>query len=188
MKQFFSHHFRKMDKPSNDSIPVQQKNIRIFTPSSDYMNASVFNLSVLKTRDHASNFRSAMKHFKVKLVIRIRHFMIFFYRVLWADYFFNCRWHTIISVILFLTNSSSILLLNVSCVPNMCMKHAYAENLVWIFLMKMNLLYAGKSVLEFFNEFLHWTIHWRVGKIAGSVVSYSKIIWFTNMQNIFRSA
>jgi hypothetical protein len=27
-----------------------------------------------------------------------------------------------------------------------------------------------------------------VGKIAGSVVSYSKIIWFTNMQNIFRSA
>ena len=87
----FSHHFRKMDKPSNDSIPVQQKNIRIFTPSSDYMNASVFNLSVLKTRDHASNFRSAMKHFKVKLVIRIRHFMIFFYRVLWADYFFNCR-------------------------------------------------------------------------------------------------
>ena len=45
-----------------------ERNVRIFVPSSCYVNPLVFDLTVLRKEDHIPAFENVMRHFDVKLV------------------------------------------------------------------------------------------------------------------------
>ena len=152
---------REMQTQTKAVPSVKQKNIRIFTPSSHYVNPQVFNLSVLKTLDHIRDFRSVMKNFKVTMVIILilhSHFPV--QCSVCSDWtIFFTRWHTTTNVTRFPTILLNILLPNARSVHNMCTKFAYVEKLVLVSLKSLNSCFGTNSVSEFFKKFLHWLIH-----------------------------